>query len=110
VIVPQLDGLRSVVLGEECGQQPSAQHLRTCIAQQLKTDRQLKEATDLLVECAFGKGPFAERAQIPSRRAFVEVVVRESAFNPLFPQPHVQQRDEMLYVAFQQHIKFQASS
>ena len=67
------------------------------------------EATDLLVECAFGRG---ERRKVPARRACVEVMVRENAFNrlnPLTPQPHVQAWDEMLYVAFQQHIKFEVS-
>lgn len=70
-------------------------------------DPQLMEATNLLVECAFGKG---DRLQIPARRAVVEVLVRENAFNPLFPQPHVQARDELLYVAFQQHIKIEVGS
>ena len=67
------------------------------------------EATDLLVECAFGRG---ERRKVPARRACVEVMVRENAFNrlnPLTPQPHVQAWDEMLYVAFQQHIKCEVS-
>ena len=72
----------------------------------LQMDPQLMEATNLLVECAFGKG---DRLRIPARRAVVEVLVRENAFNPLFPQPHVQARDELLYVAFQQHIKIEGT-
>ena len=42
----------------------------------------------------------------PPRRACLTVRLRETAFNAICSQ--LQERDETLYVAFQQHICFQA--
>ena len=41
----------------------------------------------------------------PPRQAHVAVRLRESAFNAICSQ--LQEKDETLYVAFQQHIKFE---
>ena len=44
----------------------------------------------------------------PPRQAHVAVRLRETAFNAICSQ--LQEKDETLYVAFQQHIKFEASA
>lgn len=66
----------------------------------------MKAIVAMLVRCAFGQ-PSEAGARIPSRAAKIEVCVRESAFNPLSPPSSSQPRDETIYVAFQQHIRFQ---
>jgi hypothetical protein len=60
----------------------------------------------MLVRCAYGS-PLDKSSKIPSHSASVEVVVRENAFNPLSSPAVTAQQDERIYVAFQQHIKFQ---
>ena len=62
----------------------------------------------MLVRCAYGS-PLDTASKIPSHSACVEVAVRESAFNPLSSPSATAQRDERIYVAFQQHIMFQVS-
>ena len=70
-------------------------------------DEDVKGVVALLVRCAYGR-PADRGAPIPGRAACVEVAVREGAFNPLTPPSSAQPRDETIYVAFQQHIRFQA--
>ena len=60
----------------------------------------------MLVRCAYGS-PLDMSSKIPSHAACVEVAVRENAFNPLASPSAAAQRDERIYVAFQQHIMFQ---
>lgn len=69
-------------------------------------DEEMKEITRMLVRCAYGS-PLDPAAKIPGHSACVEVAVRESAFNPLSSPSATAQRDERIYVAFQQHIMFQ---
>ena len=71
----------------------------------LQSDCQLKNAVDLIVDCAFGSAPYKDTSQIPAQSTCVDVAVRESAYNPLHPQNQLQQQDETLYVAFQQRIQ-----
>jgi hypothetical protein len=66
----------------------------------------VKEIVRMLVRCAYGS-PLDISSKIPSHSASVEVAVRENAFNPLSSPAVTAQRDERIYVAFQQHIKFQ---
>jgi hypothetical protein len=68
----------------------------------------LQEILDLLVGCAFGSG---EKRTTYPRRGFVELVVRENAFNPLFPQPaqSTYAKDETIFVAFNQLLTLKAS-
>ena len=68
-------------------------------------DTQLKDAVDLIVDCAFGQPPFSDTNQIPAPSTCVDVAVRESAYNPLHPQHQLQNPDETIYVAFQQRIQ-----
>ena len=63
----------------------------------------------MLVRCAYGS-PQNTASKIPAHSASVEVAVRESAFNPLSSPSAMAQRDERIYVAFQQHISFQVCS
>ena len=63
----------------------------------------------MLVRCAYGS-PQSAASKIPAHSACVEVAVRESAFNPLSSPSATAQRDERIYVAFQQHIMFQVCS
>lgn len=72
----------------------------------LQTDEDVRAIVRMLVRCAFGQ-PHRESSKIPSRSASVEVTVRENAFNPLTSPSNCPQRDETIYVAFQQQIKFQ---
>ena len=60
----------------------------------------------MLVRCAYGS-PLNTASKIPAHSASVEVAVRENAFNPLSSPSAMAQRDERIYVAFQQHIMFQ---
>lgn len=71
----------------------------------MQGDRQLKNAVDLIVDCAFGRAPYSDTTQVPAQSTCVDVAVRESAYNPLHPQNQLQQQDETLYVAFQQRIQ-----
>lgn len=68
-------------------------------------DTQLKDAVDLIVDCAFGQPPYSDTNQIPAPSTCVDVAVRESAYNPLHPQHQLQNTDETIYVAFQQRIQ-----
>ena len=72
----------------------------------LQTDEDVKAIVRMLIQCAFGQ-PQEAASKIPSHRATVDVVVCESAFNPLSSPSKNTQRDETIYVAFQQHIRFQ---
>lgn len=67
---------------------------------------QLKTVVALLLECAYGRAIYSMAGRTPPRHARVEVELRESAFNPLSPNQHLQSRDETLFVAFQQRIAF----
>jgi len=69
-------------------------------------DEDIKEIVRMLVRCAFGS-PQDSCARIPSHKACVEVAVRENAFNPLSSPSTSAERDETIYVAFQQTIRFQ---
>ena len=71
----------------------------------LQGDKQLREAMDVILECAFGSIPYTDSTCVPSSSTCVDVALRESAYNPLHPQHQLQQQDETLYVAFQQHIQ-----
>ena len=71
----------------------------------LQNDCQLKDAVDLIVDCAFGSAPYKDSGQIPAQSTCVDFCVRESAYNPLHPQNQPQHPDETLYVAFQQRIQ-----
>ena len=73
----------------------------------VQMDEDVKRVVALLVRCAFGR-PADAGAPIPRRGGCVEVAVREGAFNPLTPPSAAAPRDETIYVAFQQHIRFQA--
>ena len=59
----------------------------------------------MILECAFGSIPYTDSTCVPSSSTCVDVALRESAYNPLHPQHQLQQQDETLYVAFQQHIQ-----
>ena len=72
----------------------------------LQMDEDVKEIVRMLVRCAYGS-PLDTSSKIPSPSACVEVAVRENAFNPLSSPSVTAQRDERIYVAFQQHIVFQ---
>ncbi|DBB03558.1 hypothetical protein WJX82_011164 [Trebouxia sp. C0006] len=106
----QLDGLRLAVSVQERWLPNSASQLRTCISEQLQSDGQLKNAVDLIVDCAFGRSPYSDTSQIPTQSTCVDVAVRESAYNPLHPQNQLQQQDETLYVAFQQRIQIKGET
>ena len=84
-----------------------SRHEQCLLAQ---ADCQLKNAVDLIVDCAFGTAPYKDTSQIPAQSTCVDVAVRESAYNPLHPQNQLQQQDETLYVAFQQHIQIKVTS
>ena len=75
----------------------------------LQGDKQLREAMDVILECAFGSIPYTDSTCVPSSATCVDVALRESAYNPLHPQHQLQQQDETLYVAFQQHIQIKVS-
>lgn len=75
----------------------------------VQTDEDVKAIVRMLIQCAFGQ-PQEAASKIPSHRATVDVVVCESAFNPLSSHSKNTQRDETIYVAFQQHIRFQVRS
>ena len=75
----------------------------------LQMDEEMKEITRKLVRCSYGS-PQNTASKIPAHSASVEVAVRESAFNPLSSPSAMAQRDERIYVAFQQHISFQVCS
>ena len=64
---------------------------------------------DVILECAFGSIPYTDSTCVPSSSTCVDVALRESAYNPLHPQHQLQQQDETLYVAFQQHIQIKVS-
>jgi len=72
----------------------------------LQMDEDVKEIVRMLVRCAY-ESPLDTSSKIPSHSAYVEVAVRENAFNPLSSPSVTAQRDERIYVAFQQHIIFQ---
>ena len=67
----------------------------------LQSDPRLQEILDLLVGCAFGHGD--KRSMYP-RKGFVELAVRENAFNPLMPAQSTYARDETIFVAFNQDL------
>lgn len=73
-------------------------------------DLQLKDAVDLIVDCAFGQPPYSDTNQIPAPSTCVDVAVRESAYNPLHPQHQLQNQDETIYVAFQQRIQIKVAA
>ncbi|CAL8465005.1 g4540 [Coccomyxa elongata] len=104
----QLESLRAFIMHEDRKQLQTAHQLRNCIAQRLETDEDVKAIVRMLIQCAFGQ-PQEAASKIPSHRAIVDVVVCESAFNPLSSPSKNTQRDETIYVAFQQHIRFQGS-
>lgn len=79
-----------------------------CCCACLQTDEDVKAIVRMLIQCAFGQ-PQEASAKIPSHRATVEVTVCENAFNPLSSPSKCAQRDETIYVAFQQQISFQVS-
>ncbi len=79
------------------------------VALSLQGDKQLREAMDVILECAFGSIPYTDSTCVPSSSTCVDVALRESAYNPLHPQHQLQQQDETLYVAFQQHIQIKVS-
>jgi hypothetical protein len=74
----------------------------------MQGDPRLQEILDLLVGCAFGSG---EKRSLYPRKGFVELVVRENAFNPLFPQPaqSTYAKDETIFVAFNQLLTLKVS-
>ena len=72
----------------------------------MQANQQLKTVVALLLECAYGRAIYSLAGRTPPRHACVQVVLRESAFNPLSPHQHLQHRDETLFVAFQQRLAF----
>lgn len=106
----QLDELRMLVASQERWLPNSAAALRTSISEQLQCDTQLKDAVDLIVDCAFGQPPYSDTNQIPAPSTCVDVAVRESAYNPLHPQHQLQNTDETIYVAFQQRIQIKGEA
>lgn len=102
----QLEGLKAFVGADARWRPHTAQLLKHCIVSQLQANTQLKTVVALLLECAYGRAIYAGEGRTPPRHACVQVVLKESAFNPLSPQQHLQNRDETLYVAFQQLISF----
>ncbi len=72
----------------------------------MQMDEDVKAIVGMLVRCAYGR-PADTSNPIPSRAACVEVALRECAYNPLSPPSGSHPRDETIYVAFQQHIRFQ---
>ena len=72
----------------------------------VQTDEDVKAIVRMLIQCAFGQ-PQEASSKIPSHRANLDVTVCENAFNPLSSPSKSAQRDETIYVAFQQQISFQ---
>ena len=131
----QLDELRTLVTAQERWLPNCAAQLRTSISEQLQVgligckqtilkapvvnadpyllwwqcDTQLKDAVDLIIDCAFGQPPYSDTNQIPAPSTCVDVAVRESAYNPLHPQHQLQNADETIYVAFQQRIQIKVA-
>ncbi|KAK9787874.1 hypothetical protein WJX73_003490 [Symbiochloris irregularis] len=103
----QLEGLKAFVGADARWRPHSAQLLQHCITSQLQANAQLKAVVALLLQCAFGRAIYDLSGRTPPRQGRVTVALRESAFNPLSPQQHLQNRDETLYVGFEQRISFQ---
>lgn len=72
-----------------------------------QANAQLKAVVALLLQCAYGRAIYNLTGRTPPRQARIEVALKESAFNPLSPQQYLQNRDETLYVGFEQRISFQ---
>eukprot|EP00891_Asterochloris_glomerata_P003756 jgi/Astpho2/3756/fgenesh1_pg.00060_%23_56_t len=92
----QLEDLKQQVVCHDHWKPQGAAQLRSSIAQCVQGDKQLREAMDVILECAFGSIPYTDSTCVPSSSTCVDVALRESAYNPLHPQHQLQQQDETL--------------